>query len=74
MHASGLEEVLSIMSDSNTVQHVLSGNSIVCTFLVHGPLTYIFNFYSCKFCSMVVAVTTLSRLRHCKAFHCIGMH
>ena len=42
MHASGLEEVLSIMYDSNTVQHVISGNSIVCTFFG----SWIFNIYT----------------------------
>ena len=39
MCASGLEEVLSIMYGSNTVQHVLSGKAYV-HFLVHGALTY----------------------------------
>ena len=45
MHASGLEEVLSIMYGSNTVQHVLSGKAYARAlrvhFLVHGALTYI---------------------------------
>ena len=39
MCASGLEEVLSSMYGSNTVQHVLSGKAYV-HFLVHGALTY----------------------------------
>ena len=43
MHASALEEVLSVMYGSNTVQHVLSGKAharaLRVHFLVHGALT-----------------------------------